>query len=740
MELVNRLPRPKEPGALERLLDAQRLLCARAVSEEDCQHALSLLLELARPEEEGGFGYSPALLTAASLCETGFEPGITKDINQAARHYLALLETQIPDNCLGLDLLDEAAMQLCSLVKAQCGFGDGEIKRLDALLDQCREQHAGAASWLRFAAVEARRLWAEANEDPKVREKRLQREAAIREAREAQRQEQKRNAEKALQSAERLRLEGNDAFRQGQLPGNTAAQQHLLQAVEFYGEAILELSRCLAGLAGQTGEEVAALRRQRGLLRSNAAQVELTAQRWAEAADLASAALEDDPTSLKSYHRLAKAQLGLCDWAKAAATVDRALVGLKGDREGITELWKLAESISAELPEWQWSASKPDKKAAQDDYEKRLTGWWEYPGSSFEIKLEPWGALVFKEDTLKIELMQKSKLRWRGEVEMISGMILNLSYEPGSDVLVLEFVPPPDMPEKDQWNGPRRFTASRKEAPEDAKEPAVEEVAPEVTPEMTPESPGDKEDVRKEAEKAEEAEAKAAEETAKELAALLQAAPKEICIAGHPPVDGRYVRCEAQNQKPAYRRVQEGSERYLWFRGGNWGVTDALNSSALASPFLARCPDTAPHPLALRRRSRWHVRSGRGQEEVSPSLTVRDADDAPEIQPVEVRPGHEGASADALPPASDLPSWVESARLEREEAELRLLMVCKPGPPISIASLDMTTSECSVNVSMLGQKEVLKMELPCGIDILASPAARWSEKTRTLKVRLRVSS
>lgn len=89
-------------------------------------------------------------------------------------------------------------------------------------------------------------------------------------------------------------------------------------------------------------------------------------------------------------------------------------------------------------------------------------GFWEYPGSSFEIRLEPWGALVFQEDTLKIELMKKSKLRWRGEVELISGMVLNLSFEPGSDVLLLEFIPPPDLPEKDQWSGPRRFTAQRR--------------------------------------------------------------------------------------------------------------------------------------------------------------------------------------------------------------------------------------------------------------------------------------
>ena len=125
-------------------------------------------------------------------------------------------------------------------------------------------------------------------------------------------------------------------------------------------------------------------------------------------------------------------------------------------------------------------------------------GFWEYPGSSFEIRLEPWGALVFQEDTLKIELMKKSKLRWRGEVELISGMVLNLSFEPGSDVLLLEFIPPPELPEKDQWSGPRRFTAHRrmkqllKQEPEPVEVPAeapLVEPAPEPAPEAVVESP-----------------------------------------------------------------------------------------------------------------------------------------------------------------------------------------------------------------------------------------------------------
>ena len=43
---------------------------------------------------------------------------------------------------------------------------------------------------------------------------------------------------------------------------------------------------------------------------------------------------------------------------------------------------------------------------SKDDYEKRIVGWWEYPGSKFEIRLEPWGALIFQEDTVKVDPWQ----------------------------------------------------------------------------------------------------------------------------------------------------------------------------------------------------------------------------------------------------------------------------------------------------------------------------------------------
>lgn len=624
MEPVNRLPRPEDPAALERLAEAQQLLCARAVSEEDCQHAVDLLLELARPIEEEGFGYSPALLTLASLYESGYEPAIQQDSGQAARHYMSLLEAQVPSQSLSNDLLEEAATNLCSLVKdKECQLQEAEVKRLEALAVQCEERNLRSrGGWLAFAATEARRKWTAANEDPEVRARRLQREAQKAEQRQRLLEQQQLRAQQALVEAEELRLQGNDMCRQGQLPGNAAAQQHLLQAVGLYAQAVEVLSRCLD--QSLPLEKAMELRRQRALLRSNSAQVELSTQRWAQAAELAEKSLEDEPSSIKTRYRLAKARMGQSNWEAAAKTVDQALLSLKGhpasDRETFTvELWKLAEEIAQKLPQWSWSASKPElRKAAPDDFEKRIVGWWEYPGSTFEIRLEPWGALVFQEDTVKIELMKKGKLRWRGEVELISGMVLNLSFEPGSDVLVLEFIPPSELPAEDQWSGPKRFTAKRKEGMKQAPIPEVQEL-PE--PILQPTEPAPEPAPTSEVQDQEAAEADGS-------AAVLEAAPKEVRIAGYPAVAGCYqLQPELKNGRPVYRRDAD-ADQFLWFRGGNWGVTSSLNASSLAAPFAVRCADAnALHPLQLRRRSKWYLRTGRNKEDPAPDLLLGPATD-----------------------------------------------------------------------------------------------------------------
>ena len=47
-------------------------------------------------------------------------------------------------------------------------------------------------------------------------------------------------------------------------------------------------------------------------------------------------------------------------------------------------------------------------------------------------------------------------------------------------------------------------------------------------------------------------------------------------------------------------------------------MTSSLNASSLAAPFAVRCADAnALHPLQLRRRSKWYVRTGRNKEDGS---------------------------------------------------------------------------------------------------------------------------
>jgi len=640
MEVVTQLPRPTDPIALSRLVDAQRILCATIVSEEDCEQAQALLDELVKPVDEGGFGYFPALLTLASLYAAGFEPAIAKDEARASKYYLRLLKHEKAAEGLSVDLLDDAAMQLSTLVKS-CGakLGEEEQRQLE---DLSRGEAAGAvgkvSTWARFAAAEVERARSEANEDPATKQKRLAKEAA----REALREREREVAKAALAHADEFRQAGNTACTQGQLPGNARAQEYLGQAVELYRDAIEVLSVGLGKLT-QVPEEIAEIHRQRGILRSNAAQVAVTLQDWDQARQLAEQALEDDPENAKSRYRLAKAHTGLGDWEAAAKVVDESLKLLKGaGAEGHTmrsEFWHLAEAVSKSLPSWQWSCAKPEAKETEEDYEKRLVGKWNYPGGVFQIKLENWGALIFCEETVNIDLMRKSKLRWQGELELISGMILKVAYEPGSDVLITEFIPPPDMPEEHRWKGPQKFTATRVV---EAKPEEPEPVAPDEAVIEDPALPLASAPLAPEAAISPEQPEEESEET------ILAGVPEELWLYGNDEFSGRYelLRDRIHNGRPVYR-CDGGSERFLWYRGGNWGVTSSLSSSSFAAPFLARSPDNADrarHPLELRR-PRWQVRRGRGKEEVDPNLRLQATSGLASASPGESFQGGSGGAS-----------------------------------------------------------------------------------------------
>lgn len=628
MEVVSKLPRPTEPAAMERLLEAQRLLCARMVDEDDCLQAQSLLQELASPEEEGGFDYYPAFLTLASLCQTGFEPAIDQDEAKAAKYYVQLLAHE-KSPALASDLLEDAATQLCNIVREQkSGFDKSDLARLEEL---GAGVGAGSlpfvASWVKFAAHDLDRHLREASEDPADRERRLAREAAREAWRAEELSRQSEAVETALKKAEELQLEGNDLCRQGQLPGNTKKSGLLARAMEFYGSAASVLTTCLDSGLSMVPDEANTVRRKRATLNSNAAQVCLSQRNWKEARRLSQASMEDDPGNSKSWFRLARAEIELREWNAAAKTIDEALIKSKG-RPGyeadanILELWKLAEEVSKALPDLKWSSAKPPPKTSAEDYERRLIGLWEYGGGKYEIRLENWGALVFLEDTVRVDLMRKSKLSWRGDFEQIEGMAIVLSYEPGADMITTQFIAPPDCPEEQKYKGPTHFTSKRVYAPPTMSEPEpVEEETP--TPAPAPVPPP--------------APPAPVEATPPPAPSIPDDAPRRLWLHGRPDVDGCYelVPDTLENERPLYRRSESlddlvpSGDYYLWYRGGNWGVSKSLNASALAAPFLVRCGDNSGrsrHPMDVRR-PRWYVRKGRGQEEMDSAISLSDSAD-----------------------------------------------------------------------------------------------------------------
>merc|ERR1719281_2315433 len=110
--------------------------------------------------------------------------------------------------------------------------------------------------------------------------------------------------------------------------------------------------------------------------------------------------------------------------------------------------------------------------------EKRILGRWLYGKDQvYELKVEPWGALIFAEDSLKVSLTRVSMLRWRGDVGMVEGMYLVLEYEPASDTIETEFIPPEHLEEPEPKKveepapAPKPKAAPAKAAPTPAPKP-----------------------------------------------------------------------------------------------------------------------------------------------------------------------------------------------------------------------------------------------------------------------------
>jgi len=123
-------------------------------------------------------------------------------------------------------------------------------------------------------------------------------------------------------------------------------------------------------------------------------------------------------------------------------------------------------------------------------------------------------------------------------------------------------------------------------------------------------------------------------------------------------------------------------ELFLWYRGGNWGVTTSLRSSPLGAPFLARCADAAGrsrHPLDVRR-PRWYAsRGARTREEVEVAIhisasatlsagTPTDATTSLASSPSAQEGHHQGTAVDTV--ANEAPKAIEIEGRVGQHAEV----------------------------------------------------------------------
>merc|ERR1712048_1185030 len=81
------------------------------------------------------------------------------------------------------------------------------------------------------------------------------------------------------------------------------------------------------------------------------------------------------------------------------------------------------------------------------------------------------------------------------------------------------------------------------------------------------------------------------------------------------------------------------------------------------------------------------------------------------------------------------PTWVGAASAELSGAEVQAIVVACDGAIVDLQHLNLDVAPESLKVELTGH-EVLELRLPATVDVDSNPKAKWSEKTRTLKVRL----
>jgi hypothetical protein len=90
-------------------------------------------------------------------------------------------------------------------------------------------------------------------------------------------------------------------------------------------------------------------------------------------------------------------------------------------------------------------------------------------------------------------------------------------------------------------------------------------------------------------------------------------------------------------------------------------------------------------------------------------------------------------------PAPALPDWVEGASAEVTGSEVHATVVARESVRVDLQSLNLDAGPRSLKIELSGHT-VLELALPALVDVQSYPVARWSEKKRTLKVRLALAT
>lgn len=230
-------------------------------------------------------------------------------------------------------------------------------------------------------------------------------------------------------------------------------------------------------------------------------------------------------------------------------------------------------------------------------------------------------------------------------------------------------------------------------------------------------------------------------------------------------VNGRYeLTPSTWVGQPVYAHTDREQTLRLFFSTGYWVLAPEVRSLPRA---VARCHASAgaPHVVGLASSGPWEFLQGETSQgslvtmqtrtyEPDRAFTVRVvcAEGSPPSRGKAEGPGSaEGpavfdppprpsaapapAKSEAAGPVVPQPAWVREAIAELIGGEVRVVVAACEGVSVDLRKLSLDVAPKTLKVG-LNSSEVLELSLPAAVDVEADPVARWSEKTRTLKVRL----